>query len=165
MGGFPSCRWIGTPARCCVLRLTSPDHHLRGGEPVELINLTPNGKLTFILPEQFLTFQTQIGNRLEDHRGWLSSVIIEPITAASSWSGKRRSRFGADVDYLEETAVSESPENLSNDPPLRGTGRRERSRACWPLSSKLCPAARERLWGCKRRQAPGCMPCRGQCIR
>src|SRR5262249_16655390 len=52
--------------------------HMHGGERVELINLTSNGRLAFTLPKVNLTFQTFIGTRHEDHRGQLATVIIEP---------------------------------------------------------------------------------------
>ena len=47
-----------------------PEGHLRGGEPVELENLTPGGKLSFTLPKVYL-FRTRIDNRTEEHpAGW-----------------------------------------------------------------------------------------------
>ena len=55
-----------------------PDGHLRGGELVELENLTPDGKLRFVLPKVDLRFRTRIDNRIEEHQGRLATVIIEP---------------------------------------------------------------------------------------
>jgi hypothetical protein len=84
-----------------------PDTHLRGGELVDLINLTPNGVLRFALPKVYLTFGTRIDNRIEEHRGRLSTVIIEPDypRVIMVWQSSLPCR--TDVDYLEETVVRE----------------------------------------------------------
>ncbi len=52
--------------------------YLRGGEPVALVNLTPEGMLRFALPRIWLTFQTRFHDEIIDHHGNLHSVIIEP---------------------------------------------------------------------------------------
>jgi hypothetical protein len=52
--------------------------YLRGGERVELINLTPDGRLTFLLPRVALGFRTMIGHKFVHHRGQLHTVLIEP---------------------------------------------------------------------------------------
>jgi hypothetical protein len=56
-----------------------PKAFLRGGEPVELLNLTPNGRLMFALPRVALGFETVFrgGDRVR-HRGRLHTVILEP---------------------------------------------------------------------------------------
>jgi hypothetical protein len=84
-----------------------PDTHLRGGELVELINLTPNGVLHFALPKVYLTFSTRIDKRIEEHRGRLATVIIEPDhpRVIMVWLSSLQCR--TDVDYLEETVVRE----------------------------------------------------------
>jgi hypothetical protein len=51
---------------------------LRGGEEVVLTNLTPSGELVFRLPRVVLTFETDFGIELVQHRATLHSVIIEP---------------------------------------------------------------------------------------
>jgi hypothetical protein len=51
---------------------------LRGGETVELTNLTPSGQLKFQLPRHSFGFRTAIDGRLEYHRGNLHTVLIEP---------------------------------------------------------------------------------------
>lgn len=52
---------------------------LKGGELVELYNLTPNGFLSFRLPRVTLAFETDFGNKgTEEHRAALHTVIIEP---------------------------------------------------------------------------------------
>ncbi len=51
---------------------------LKGGEPVELVNFTPDGMLFFRLPELNFKFKTYFGKKKEVHGGNLSTVIIEP---------------------------------------------------------------------------------------
>ena len=84
-----------------------PKSYLIGGEPVELINLTPGDKLSFVLPRVHLSFSTQIDTRKEEHRSRLSSVIIEPDfpRVIMVWLTSLACR--TDVDYLEETIVRE----------------------------------------------------------
>jgi hypothetical protein len=52
--------------------------YLSGGEQVELVNLTPGGRLRFCLPRVALGFTTRFGRRREDHRANLHTVILEP---------------------------------------------------------------------------------------
>lgn len=52
--------------------------YLRGGDPVELHNLTPGGSLRFNLPRITLGFLTIFDSEKIDHRGTLHSVILEP---------------------------------------------------------------------------------------
>lgn len=83
--------------------------YLRGGELVELVNLTPDGLLRFTLPKVHLTFSTRFGTRTEEHRSRLSTVIIEPDhpRVIMVWSSSLICR--TDVDYLDETVVREKP--------------------------------------------------------
>lgn len=52
--------------------------HLKGGEQIELRGLTPDGLLTFDLPQVTLGFRTRLQGRWVDHQGKLGSVVIEP---------------------------------------------------------------------------------------
>jgi hypothetical protein len=52
--------------------------HWRGGESIELINLTPSGRLQFELPKHYFVFSTHFGARVLEHRATLSTVILEP---------------------------------------------------------------------------------------
>jgi hypothetical protein len=52
--------------------------YLRGGEPVELYNLTPERVLRFNLPRVVLSFRTNFGEETVDHRAVLDTVILEP---------------------------------------------------------------------------------------
>ena len=56
------------------------DEYLRGGEPVELRNLTPNGRLSFQLPKVRLRYATFFIGQSEPvtHEGWLHTVVLEP---------------------------------------------------------------------------------------
>jgi hypothetical protein len=84
-----------------------PASYLRGGELVELENLTPSGKLSFVLPKVYLRFRTRIDKRTEEHQGRLTGVILEPdhprvIMVWQTWLAVR-----TDGDYLDETIVTE----------------------------------------------------------
>lgn len=53
--------------------------YLRGGEPAELRNLTPGGRLRFYLPRLYLGFTTHFDDgSTEEHRAVLHTVIIRP---------------------------------------------------------------------------------------
>lgn len=84
-----------------------PPRPMQGGEVVELLNLTRNGTLRFVLPRVSLTFSTRFGSRTEEHSGQLASVIIEPdhSRVLTIWSSVLR--CPTEVDYLDETTISE----------------------------------------------------------
>ncbi|MBV9122841.1 MAG: DUF2169 domain-containing protein [Planctomycetes bacterium] len=53
--------------------------YLKGGEPVELVNLTPGGVLIFPLPRLAFGFQTRFSRgEVVRHRAKLHTVILEP---------------------------------------------------------------------------------------
>jgi hypothetical protein len=83
------------------------ERYLRGGELVELENMTKDGKLRFALPRTYLRFQTRIDNRTEEHEGRLATVIIEPDypRVIMVWQSSLAVRTNG--DYLDETIVSE----------------------------------------------------------
>jgi hypothetical protein len=62
----------------CAPRDQQVEGYLRGGERVELCNLTPRGYLAFTIPKVWLTFRTRIGNDSIEHRSTLQTVLIEP---------------------------------------------------------------------------------------
>lgn len=84
-----------------------PQAHLRGGEIVDLENLTPGGRLSFGLPKVYLRFRTRIDGQFEEHRGHLSTVIIEPDhrRVCLVWQSSLAVRHNG--DYLDETVVTE----------------------------------------------------------
>ena len=51
---------------------------LKGGEIVELFNMTPGGYLIFDLPRVWFALSTQLGSERIEHRANLHTVIIEP---------------------------------------------------------------------------------------
>jgi hypothetical protein len=85
-----------------------PKQWLRGGELVELLNMTPEGGLRFQLPQLLFAYWTRFGTRNEEHRGHLATAIIEPdvrrlmVTYQTSLRVSRK-----DVPYLDETTIEE----------------------------------------------------------
>jgi hypothetical protein len=86
-----------------------PEKHLRGGELVELENLTPAGRLSFALPKVSLRFRTRIDGRTVEHPGQLATVIIEPDHPRVILVWRSSLVVRTDGDYLDETIVSEKP--------------------------------------------------------
>jgi hypothetical protein len=80
---------------------------LRGGEMVDLVNVTRDGRLRFDLPKVYLAFTTHISGRKEEHRSKLSTVIIEPDfpRVIMVWTTVLPCR--TDVDYLDKTVIRE----------------------------------------------------------
>jgi hypothetical protein len=86
---------------------------LRGGEEVELENLTPAGRLRFELPKITLGFRTRLDGRLVDHEGQLSTVILEPDVPRVILVWQSVLKVRTNGDYLEETIVREKPRHES----------------------------------------------------
>jgi hypothetical protein len=80
--------------------------HLRGGERVELVNVTPEGLLAFDLPKLYFAFSTHFGGRAEEHRARLTGVWIEPERSSVSmvWQTALAVR-PSDIDYLDHTVI------------------------------------------------------------
>jgi hypothetical protein len=82
--------------------------YLRGGEAVELVNVTPEGHLGFTLPKVHFAFTTSFGRKRVEHRAKLHTVIIEPddrrlvLVWLTSLECDERT-----VDHLDETAIVE----------------------------------------------------------
>lgn len=84
------------------------DGYLRGGEAIELVNLTPQGLLRVTLPTIALSFATRLNGRTEGHSGHLVSVIIEPDDARLSLVYQSALVVHArEADYLDVTEVNE----------------------------------------------------------
>jgi hypothetical protein len=83
------------------------EKHLRGGELVELENLTPEGKLSFTLPKVYLRYRTYLNEKNIEHQDELRTVIVEPDhpRVIMVWTSVLSVRNNA--DYLDETIVSE----------------------------------------------------------
>jgi hypothetical protein len=82
--------------------------HLRGGEPIELVNLTRAGMLRFNLPKIYLAFTTFFGRRREEHRSKLATVIITPEAQRLEMVWQTSLAVGPrDVDELDQTQIRE----------------------------------------------------------
>jgi hypothetical protein len=85
-----------------------PRIHLRGGELVELSNLTINGRLNFVLPKVAFRFETEFLNKpTVIHRGTLHSVIIEPDVPRVILVWQTALSAHSDVTKLKKTYVSQ----------------------------------------------------------
>jgi hypothetical protein len=63
----------------CAPKDQQAQGYLKGGELLELYNMTPSGKLEFKLPQVTLGFTTYFDdNSTEEHRPILHTVIVEP---------------------------------------------------------------------------------------
>lgn len=83
---------------------------LRGGERVELANLTPEGLLVFELPKIYLTFATYFGDRREEHRARLVTVWIETESRRVHLIWQTSLRVAPrDDEYLDCTRIDEKP--------------------------------------------------------
>ncbi len=81
--------------------------HLRGGEVVTLLNLTPSGSLRFALPRVAIGLETKISGGLHHHRALMNTVIIEPEVprVIVVWHGALKCH--REMDYLERTLIRE----------------------------------------------------------
>ena len=87
--------------------------HLRGGESIELVNMSPGGALRFLLPKVYLAFTTTIAlrrsERTEDHRATLQTVVLEPDFPRVSMVWQTSLACHHEADYLESTHIMEKP--------------------------------------------------------
>jgi hypothetical protein len=85
-----------------------PAKPLRGGEPVGIVNMTPEGALKFDLPKIFLALRTRFGSRAEEHRTTLATVFIatEEKQVSLVWQSALRVR-PRDIEYLDATRIDE----------------------------------------------------------
>jgi hypothetical protein len=94
-----------------TLQCAPPDQqvtpHLRGGEPISLLNLTSDGVLQFHLPKHYLVFSTHIGHKRLDHRAILNTVIIEPDYPRVVMVWHSTLSCHHDIDNIDYTRVTE----------------------------------------------------------
>ena len=83
------------------------DGYLRGGERVELTNLSATNQLVFELPRVRLGFDTRIAGRLHHHRASLHTVLIEPDRERLVMVWHTSLRCHDAVYQLERTTVFE----------------------------------------------------------
>lgn len=83
-----------------------PAQHLVGGEPVALVNLTPEGLWRFDLPRLAVSFSTAFGRRRVEHTGELGTVILEPEARRLTMVWQTALVVaGPACDYLDQTTV------------------------------------------------------------
>lgn len=80
---------------------------LRGGELVELQNLSASGRLQFVLPKVYLAFTTSFGRRRLEHRATLQTVVIEPDASRLLMVWQSSLACHHLLDQLDETVVIE----------------------------------------------------------
>lgn len=85
------------------------DGFLKGGEPVDLINLTANGRLQFALPTAQLMFETRFGRQRIEHSANLAMVVLEPDLSRAILVWQTSLLCNHRVDDLDETVVAERP--------------------------------------------------------
>lgn len=83
--------------------------HLRGGERVELVNLTPSGVLRFELPKLGLAMTTHFGFDRTEHRPQLVTVLVEPDVPRVIVVWQSVLPCHDLVDKLDRTVVREKP--------------------------------------------------------
>lgn len=92
----------------CAPKDQQPGRFLTGGEPVELLNLSPGGRLAFNLPRIYPVFRTRFGSKRVDHPGQLCTVIIEPDTPRVIMAWQTSLVCNRRIDDLDETVVREA---------------------------------------------------------
>lgn len=89
----------------CAPQDQQTEKPLRGGETIELLHLTPEGRCAFQLPRVYLTFSTHIDGRVEEHRAQLASVIIEPDQRQVKLVWNTVLLCRNEGDYLDQTII------------------------------------------------------------
>jgi hypothetical protein len=93
-----------------------PKAFLRGGERVDLVNLTPEGAFSFVLPRIVFRFETIFrGKPSVTHRGALHTIVLEPDERRLIMVWQTALRAHADVYRLEETVIIQL--QVLNPPP------------------------------------------------
>ncbi len=80
---------------------------LRGGEVIELRNLTPSGHCVLQLPKRYFGFTTICRGRAVEHRAQLDTVVIEPTASRLIMSWKSQLDCHKDFDYIDFTRIVE----------------------------------------------------------
>ena len=78
---------------------------LRGGEQVDVLNMSPGGRLSFVLPRIELAFRTRFGTERLDHAGQLCTVIVEPNRSRLAMVWQSAIVCNRRADELDETLV------------------------------------------------------------
>lgn len=83
------------------------DGFLRGGESVELLNLSADGQMRFQLPRIQPLFETRFKQESVEHRAQLCSVIIEPDASRLIMAWQTSLICNQRMDDLDATVVSQ----------------------------------------------------------
>lgn len=97
--------------RNCAPRDQQVPGFFQGGEVIDLINLSREGRLTFVLPRVHLSFQTRFGAELVEHHAQLCTVIVEPEIPRVILSWQTHIVCNHRIDELDETIVIEKRMN------------------------------------------------------
>jgi hypothetical protein len=91
----------------CAPRDQQAPGYFKGGEPVELVNLTPGGLLRFKLPREAFGFATRFSTgEVMWHRANLHTVILEPDVPRVSMVYHTHLPCHSKVLKLQETAIT-----------------------------------------------------------
>jgi hypothetical protein len=80
---------------------------LRGGETMELLNLTPDGVLRFALPRRHFGLTTQAGSKVMTHGSVLDTVVIEPNEPRVIMVWKSMLSCHHDIEEIDFTRIIE----------------------------------------------------------
>lgn len=79
--------------------------YLKGGELVELSNLTPSGRIRFELPKASQRFETFFGSTRKEHVSRLVTVVIDTDVPRLILVWQTSLPCGNDADYLDQTVI------------------------------------------------------------
>ena len=91
----------------CAPRDQQAPGFLQGGEAFNLINLSREGRLAFVLPRLHLSFHTRFGRERVEQRAQLCTVIVEPDFPRVIVAWQTHLVCNHRTDELDETVVTE----------------------------------------------------------
>lgn len=83
--------------------------HLRGGEPIAVVGMSPSGSLGFSVPKHYLAFTTHIGSDALQHRAKINTVLIEPDYPRVSVVWHTTLACHHRIDDIDATEIVEKP--------------------------------------------------------
>ena len=86
--------------------------YLKGGNQVELNNLTSGGRLRFMLPKISYQFETHFGDTIKKHDSELVSVIIESEGPRLILVWQTSLECGNDGEYLDVTVIQDKEQSF-----------------------------------------------------